>query len=70
MDKWAAIFDWDGVIIDSSRQHAESWERLAKAEKRTLPAGHFQKSFGHLYAVRQTYRPTSLNRSVISWHPL
>ncbi|MCG3150444.1 MAG: Beta-phosphoglucomutase [Verrucomicrobiae bacterium] len=46
MDKWAAIFDWDGVIIDSSRQHAASWERLAKSEKRTLPEGHFQKSFG------------------------
>ena len=43
---WAAIFDWDGVIIDSSRHHAASWERLAKSEKRTLLAGHFQKSFG------------------------
>lgn len=46
MDKWAAIFDWDGVIIDSSRQHAASWDRLAEHENRTLPAGHFQKSFG------------------------
>lgn len=46
MQTWAAIFDWDGVIIDSSRQHAESWERLARLEKRELPVGHFQKSFG------------------------
>lgn len=46
MQPWAAIFDWDGVIIDSSRQHAESWERLAKLENRELPAGHFPKSFG------------------------
>src|ERR1700745_103091 len=27
-----AIFDWDGVVIDSSSHHEESWERLA-AEK-------------------------------------
>ncbi len=46
MTPWAAIFDWDGVIIDSSRQHAESWERLAKCVGRTLPPGHFQLSFG------------------------
>ena len=25
---WGAIFDWDGVIIDSSRQHLKSWELL------------------------------------------
>ncbi len=41
-----AIFDWDGVIIDSSRQHEESWERLAAEEGRTLPAGHFKEGFG------------------------
>jgi HAD superfamily hydrolase (TIGR01509 family) len=40
------IFDWDGVIIDSSRQHEESWERLAQEEKRSLPAGHFKAGFG------------------------
>lgn len=41
-----AIFDWDGVVIDSRRQHAESWERLAAEEKRSLPEGHFLKGFG------------------------
>jgi HAD superfamily hydrolase (TIGR01509 family) len=40
------IFDWDGVIIDSSRQHEESWERLAAEEKKPLPAGHFKAGFG------------------------
>jgi beta-phosphoglucomutase-like phosphatase (HAD superfamily) len=39
---WGAIFDWDGVIIDSSRHHEESWERLAREESRTLPEGHFK----------------------------
>ena len=46
MQPWAAIFDWDGVIIDSSRQHELSWDRLAQHEKLLLPAGHFQRSFG------------------------
>jgi HAD superfamily hydrolase (TIGR01509 family) len=43
---WGAVFDWDGVIIDSSRAHEESWERLAREEKRTLPTDHFLKGFG------------------------
>lgn len=41
-----AIFDWDGVIIDSSRHHEESWNRLARESGRTLPEGHFLKGFG------------------------
>ena len=41
-----AIFDWDGVIIDSSRHHEESWNCLAREENRVLPAGHFLKGFG------------------------
>jgi beta-phosphoglucomutase family hydrolase len=40
------LFDWDGVIIDSSTQHEESWERLAKEERRQLPADHFKRGFG------------------------
>lgn len=41
-----AIFDWDGVIIDSSRYHEESWELLAKKENKVLPSGYFKKAFG------------------------
>ena len=44
--KIGAIFDWDGVIIDSSALHEESWEILAGEEKLDLPEGHFQKGFG------------------------
>lgn len=40
------LFDWDGVIIDSSRQHEESWERLAREEGRELPRDHFVLGFG------------------------
>ena len=41
-----AVFDWDGVIIDSSAHHAESWERLAREREYTLVPGHFKKGFG------------------------
>jgi HAD superfamily hydrolase (TIGR01509 family) len=41
-----ALFDWDGVIVDSSRHHEESWERLAREEGKILPEGHFLKGFG------------------------
>lgn len=43
---WGALFDWDGVIIDSALQHEESWERLAKDENLILPQGHFRRGFG------------------------
>jgi len=43
---WGAIFDWDGVVIDSSAAHEESWERLARETGKALPAGHFKKGFG------------------------
>src|SRR6478736_8679350 len=43
---WGALFDWDGVIIDSRRHHEESWERLAREMGKPLPAGHFVKGFG------------------------
>lgn len=40
------LFDWDGVIIDSSVQHEESWERLAGEERKVLPSDHFKRGFG------------------------
>jgi beta-phosphoglucomutase family hydrolase len=46
MNNWAAIFDWDGVIVDSSRAHELSWEQLAHLENRVLPPDHFKRSFG------------------------
>jgi beta-phosphoglucomutase family hydrolase len=46
MQQWAAIFDWDGVIVDSSRAHELSWEQLAELENRALPPNHFKRSFG------------------------
>lgn len=43
---FACIFDWDGVIIDSSEQHVEAWRRFAKEENFVFPEHHFKQSFG------------------------
>jgi beta-phosphoglucomutase family hydrolase len=44
--KFATIFDWDGVVIDSSAQHERSWELLSGETGKPLPAGHFKRGFG------------------------
>ncbi len=46
MSKTVAVFDWDGVVIDSSVAHERSWEALADDENLTLPADHFIRGFG------------------------
>jgi len=56
---WAAVFDWDGVILDSSRHHEESWERLARETGKPLPAGHFRKGFGR--------RNIEIMRDMLGW---
>lgn len=43
---WAALFDLDGVIIDSSEPHRIAWDILAQREGRVCPPGFFPKSFG------------------------
>lgn len=47
----AVIFDWDGVVIDSSAQHERSWEILAKEISKPLPEGHFLLGFGKKNAL-------------------
>ncbi|MGI8955395.1 MAG: HAD family hydrolase [Chthoniobacterales bacterium] len=43
---FAAIFDWDGVIIDSGKLHAQSWQLLAAELGRTLAPDSFIRGFG------------------------
>lgn len=43
---WGVLFDWDGVVIDSSSQHERSWELLAAERGLALPEGHFKEGFG------------------------
>lgn len=49
--KIGVLWDWDGVVIDSSRQHEKSWERLAQEEGKPLPEDHFIRGFGKKNAV-------------------
>jgi beta-phosphoglucomutase family hydrolase len=46
MQSFGVIFDWDGVIVDSSSAHELSWERVAEEERLPLPEGHFRRGFG------------------------
>ena len=40
------IFDWDGVVIDSSPEHERSWEILSEEISQPLVPGHFKLGFG------------------------
>jgi beta-phosphoglucomutase len=40
------LFDWDGVVIDSSRQHEASWHLLADELGATVPEDFFKTTFG------------------------
>ena len=42
----AVIFDWDGVVVDSSAHHERSWEILATKRGLPLPPDHFKRGFG------------------------
>lgn len=46
MNAWGVIFDWDGVIVDSSAPHERSWHQLAKEEGRIFPTDYFRRGFG------------------------
>ena len=40
------IFDWDGVVVDSSGAHRRSWEILAEKRNLLLPENYFKLGFG------------------------
>jgi beta-phosphoglucomutase len=43
---WAAIFDMDGVLVDSSAAHYEAWRRLGEREGRPFSPELFRQTFG------------------------
>ena len=43
---FGVIFDWDGVVVDSSHIHLKSWEMLAEELDLPLPNDHFERGFG------------------------
>ncbi len=44
--KLGALFDWDGVVVDSGAAHEASWKELARRENLFLPEGFFKSTFG------------------------
>lgn len=46
MGRAVAIFDWDGVVVDSSAAHEQAWARLAADEGLPLAPGSFLRGFG------------------------
>ena len=42
----AAIFDWDGVVIDSHDQHEKSWTLLAAEHGHVITTEQFKSTFG------------------------
>ena len=49
---FGAIFDWDGVIIDSAALHEQSWHRLARELGTTIAPDSFIRGFGMLFPRR------------------
>ncbi|MEO8438824.1 MAG: HAD family phosphatase [Spartobacteria bacterium] len=43
---FGAIFDWDGVIIDSAKLHERSWHRLAEEIGQPIAPDSFIRGFG------------------------
>ncbi|MGD9873961.1 MAG: HAD family hydrolase [Kiritimatiellia bacterium] len=43
---WGAVFDWDGVIVDSAFLHQLSWEIMSEQEKKAFDPDAFVKGFG------------------------
>jgi beta-phosphoglucomutase family hydrolase len=43
---FGAIFDWDGVIIDSGELHAQSWRQLAAELGKSIAEDSFIRGFG------------------------
>jgi HAD superfamily hydrolase (TIGR01509 family) len=43
---FGALFDWDGVVVDSARQHELSWVQLADEIGLPLPDNFFHRGFG------------------------
>lgn len=43
---WGVIFDWDGVVVDSSAPHEASWKAVASEAGRVFPDEAFKRGFG------------------------
>ncbi|HNX03901.1 MAG TPA: HAD family phosphatase [Opitutales bacterium] len=57
----AALFDWDGTVVDSGAAHEKSWFLLAKEEGLPITREMFLASFGRTnkFIIPQAYKWTS-----------
>ncbi len=49
--EFAVLFDWDGVVVDSSRHHYLSWQELAEEIGKNVTEEQFRESFGQVNRV-------------------
>jgi len=68
-DSFALIFDWDGVIVDSSMLHQRSYEILADELNMPLPNNHFCKGFGkrNETIIPEILRWTRDHQKIAAW---
>ncbi len=60
MKNFCAIFDWDGVVIDSAENHRLSWRALAERHNLPFSDDMFKTTFGQTnrYIIPNIYRWT------------
>ncbi len=63
------IFDWDGVVVDSSSIHEKSWNALARELDLELPENHFQEGFGkrNSFIIPQILKWTNSPSKIEKW---
>ncbi|MBC2603661.1 HAD family hydrolase [Puniceicoccus vermicola] len=49
--KFGVLFDWDGVVVDSSSHHYLSWQQLAEEIGESITEEQFRESFGQVNRV-------------------
>ncbi len=67
--KHAAIFDWDGVVVDSEYKHLLSWEMLAQKHGLTLPSNFVIDTFGrrNLEIIKDMYNWVETVEEAQAW---
>lgn len=66
--KFAALFDLDGVIIDSSQFHYESWVKLGEEVGFVMTYDFFRKTFGQRNdAIIKQLVPDATEEQIVKW---
>jgi HAD superfamily hydrolase (TIGR01509 family) len=65
--RWGALFDWDGVLVDSSALHQAAWDQVAREFGRAHGQEDFKRHFGsqNRRAIVDILRWTSDEREVL-----